>query len=77
MSLAENFLSTAKQLLLATENLKRLDERVSRLSDDVHGLNHRLIRVEALIEFSKSAAQAAKPPAKRHRLAPPDHHDSD
>ena len=74
MSLAENFLSTAKQLLLATENLKRMEERLSRLSDDVTGINHRLVRVEALIEYSKASGRtAAQPATTRHRrIAPVD-----
>jgi hypothetical protein len=64
MSLAEQFLNTAKELLMATENIKRLDERVDRLADDVAGVNHRLVRVEALIEFSKGTSRRRLPAEK-------------
>lgn len=72
MSLTENFLSTAKQLLLATENLKHMEAKLSRLSDDVAGINHRLVRVEALIEYSKAGSQATVQPStmRRRRIAP-------
>ena len=55
MSLADNFMSAAKQIFLATENIKRLDEKVSRLADDVSGIDRRLIRIETFVEIGKSA----------------------
>ena len=55
MSLADNFMSAARQILLATENIKRLDEKVSRLADDVSSIDRRLIRIETFVEISKSA----------------------
>ncbi|MHB1020973.1 MAG: hypothetical protein ACYC46_06680 [Acidobacteriaceae bacterium] len=63
MSLAEDFLSTAKQILLATENIKRLDTRVDRLADDVTGLDRRLIRLETMVEMA-AASQTRKLPSK-------------
>ncbi len=54
MSLADNFMSAAKQILLATENIKRLDEKVHRLADDVSGIDRRLIRIETFVEIGKS-----------------------
>ena len=49
MSIAEDFFNAAKQLLLATENLKRLDTKIERLADDVAGINLRLVRAEAVL----------------------------
>ena len=59
MSLADNFMSAAKQILLATENIKRLDEKVSRLADDVSGIDRRLIRIETFVEVGQ------RPPRRR------------
>jgi hypothetical protein len=59
MSLADNFMSAAKQILLATENIKRLDEKVQRLADDVSGIDRRLIRIETFIEVGQ------RPPRRR------------
>jgi len=53
MSLAENFLSTAKELLMMTENVKRMDVRLDRLADDVAGVDRRLVRIETMVEISK------------------------
>ena len=72
MSLTEAFLSTAKQLLLATEKLKQMEAKLSRLSDDVAWTNHRLVRVEAPIEYSKAGSQATVQTSttRRRRIAP-------
>lgn len=59
MSLTDNFVSAAKQILLATENIKRLDEKVHRLADDVSGIDHRLVRIETFIEMGQ------RPPRRR------------
>ena len=59
MSVAETFFNAAKQFLLATENLKRLDEKVSRLADDVAGVNVRLVRLETILAVEDSS--------RRHR----------
>ena len=61
MSLAEDFFNAAKQLLLATENLKRLDAKVERLADDVAGVNLRLVRVETVLSIEG-------PPRRRRQL---------
>ena len=62
MSLAEDFFNAAKQLLLATENLKRLDAKVERLADDVSGINLRLVRVETVLSMEA--------PTRRRRQLP-------
>lgn len=59
MSLADNFMSAARQILLATENIKRLDEKVHRLADDVSSIDRRLIRIETFVEV------AQRPPRRR------------
>lgn len=53
MSLAEAFLKTARDILLMSENLKRLDTKVDRLVDDVHGIDRRITKIELMIELSK------------------------
>jgi hypothetical protein len=63
MSLSDNFLSAAKQIFLATENIKRLDEKVHGLASDVASIDRRLVRVEAFIEM-------AMPPSSRRRSLP-------
>jgi len=60
MSLADNFMSAARQILLATENIKRLDEKVSRLADDVSSIDRRLIRIETFVEVGQ------RPPRRRN-----------
>ncbi len=61
MSVAETFLNAGKQFLLATENLKRLDEKVSRLADDVAGVNVRLVRVETILALGPEPRRARRP----------------
>jgi len=63
MSLTDNFMSAAKQILLATENIKRLDEKVHGLAADVSGIDRRLVRIEAFIEITT-------PPVSRRRALP-------
>ena len=70
MSLADNFMSAAKQILLATENIKRLDEKVHRLADDVSGIDRRLIRIETFVEIGKSVPAAAPCPPTTPSLTP-------
>ncbi len=53
MTLADNFMSAAREILLATENIKRLDEKVQRLADDVSGIDRRLIRIETFVEIGQ------------------------
>jgi hypothetical protein len=60
MSLAESFLNAGKQFLLATENLKRLDEKIARMTDDIHGINMRLVRVETLISMEGSSSRTSR-----------------
>jgi hypothetical protein len=68
MSVAESFLNAGKQFLLATENLKRLDERVSRLADDVAGMNMRLVRVETILALKRRSGTPSR--RRRERTLP-------
>jgi hypothetical protein len=61
MSLAEQFLSTAKDILMMSENLKRMDSRIDRIADDLHGLDRRLMRIEVTIDLSKPASRKSAP----------------
>lgn len=65
MSVPETFFNAGKEFLLATENLKRLDEKVSRLADDVGGVSTRLMRVETIL-----AMDGASPRHRRTRTLP-------
>jgi hypothetical protein len=53
MSLAESFLSTAKDILMMSENIKRMDSRIDRITDDLSGLDRRIMRIEVLIDLTK------------------------
>ena len=61
MSVAETFFSAGKQFFLATENLKRLDEKVSRMADDVAGMNLRLVRVETILALDNQPRRSRRP----------------
>jgi len=61
MSVAETFFNAGKQFLLATENLKRLDEKVSRLADDIAGVNVRLVRVETILAIENQPRRGRRP----------------
>ena len=65
MSLAEQFLSTAKDILMMSENIKRMDSRLDRIADDLSGIDRRVMRIELMIDLSKSPARkhAAKEPS--------------
>jgi hypothetical protein len=63
MSVADNFMSAAKQILLATENIKRIDEKVHRLADDVSSIDRRLVRIETFVEFAQQR------PSRRRTLS--------
>lgn len=64
MSLADHFMSAAKQILLATENIKRLDEKVHRLADDVSGIDRRLIRIETYVEVGQRSPRRRSLPGE-------------
>jgi uncharacterized protein Yka (UPF0111/DUF47 family) len=53
MSLAESFLNTARDMLMMSENIKRLESRVDRIADDVHSLDRRVMKIELMIDLAK------------------------
>ncbi len=61
MSLAESFLSTAKDILLMSENIKRVDARVDQLADDLRAIDRRLMKIELLADLARQQ------PAPRRR----------
>jgi hypothetical protein len=62
MSIAESFLKTAKDMLMMSENIKRLDTRVDRIADDVEGLDRRIMRIELMIDLSKQSPRRRSTP---------------
>jgi hypothetical protein len=61
MSLAESFLETAKSVLMMSENIKRLDERVNRIADDVYGLDRRIMRLEIVADLARQNPRKRAP----------------
>ena len=57
MSLAESFLQTAKDMLMMTENIKRLEERIDRLSTDLTGVDRRVMRLEVMVDLAKDSSR--------------------
>jgi hypothetical protein len=55
VSLIEKFLSASTQILLATENIKRNEEKVRGLAKEIAEVDRRLIRVETYIEIVQSS----------------------
>ncbi len=61
MSLAESFLNTAREVLMITENIKRMDTRLDGLTDDLHDVDRRVMKLEVMVEI------AQRPARTRHR----------
>jgi hypothetical protein len=61
MSLAESFLTTAKDILLMSENIKRMDSRIDRIADDLTGIDRRVMRIELLIDLTKQTGRKGAP----------------
>jgi len=59
MSLAESFLTTAKDILMMSENIKRMDSRIDVITSDLAGLHRRVMKIELMIELSSQ-------PPRRH-----------
>jgi hypothetical protein len=61
MSLAESFLTAAKEILMMSENIKRMDLRVDRIADDLAGIDRRVMRIELMIDLAKQPARKNAP----------------
>ena len=59
MSLAESFLNTAKELLTMTENIKRMDSRIDKLTEESRSLDRRIMRIELMIDLAKEPRRKA------------------
>ena len=53
MSLAESFLNTAKDMSMMSENIKRMDFRIDRITTDLAGVDRRLMKLELMVEIAK------------------------
>ena len=62
MSLAESFLSTAKDILLMSENIKRVDSRVDQLAEDLRSLDRRLMKLEVMVDLARQQQPRRRAP---------------
>jgi len=53
MSLTETFLTTARDLLMMSENIKRMDSRIDKLAEEHRSLDRRLMKIELLVDLAK------------------------
>lgn len=61
MSLAESFLTTAKDLLMMSENIKRMDSRIDRITTDLAGVDRRLMKLELMVDLAKETSRTRPP----------------
>ena len=61
MSITETFLSTAKDILMMSENIKRMDSRIDQLTDDLHGIDRRLMKIEIMVDLAKQNPRRRTP----------------
>jgi hypothetical protein len=61
MSLAESFLATAKDFLLMSENIKRVDASVDRLGDELRAVDRRLMKVEVMLDLARQPSGRRAP----------------
>lgn len=61
MSLAESFLNTAKDMLMMAENIKRLESRVEKLTEEMHGMDRRVMKIELMVDLAKDESRTRSP----------------
>jgi hypothetical protein len=61
MSLAESFFETAKDLLNMSENIKRMDSRIDKLSDENRSLDRRIMKIELMVDLARQAPRRRSP----------------
>lgn len=69
MSLTESFLSTARDLLLMSENIKRMDSRIDKLADENRSLDRRLLKIEIIADLARQSPPP-QPHSPRRRPTP-------
>jgi SMC interacting uncharacterized protein involved in chromosome segregation len=62
MSLAESFLTTARDLLTMTENIKRMDSRIDKLTEENRSLDRRLMKIELMVDLAKERQPRRRAP---------------
>ena len=61
MSLSESFLNTAKDMLMMSETIKRMDSRIDRVATDLAGVDRRLMKLEVMVDLAKDWPRARSP----------------
>jgi predicted nucleic acid-binding Zn-ribbon protein len=61
MSLTENIFTGIRKIIQLDSEVQRLREGITKLDEQVDGHERRLIRIEALIEFSRTATAPRLP----------------
>jgi uncharacterized protein YdcH (DUF465 family) len=61
VSLAESFFTTAKDLLTMSENIKRMDSRIDKLTDENRSLDRRIMKIELMVDLAKQAPRRRAP----------------
>jgi hypothetical protein len=62
MSLAESFLSTAKEILMMSENIKRMDSRIDKLTEENRSFDRRLMKIELMVDLAKERQPRSRAP---------------
>jgi hypothetical protein len=62
MSLTESFLSTARDLLMMSENIRRMDSRIDKLVDETRSLDRRLMKIELMADLATQHTARSRAP---------------
>jgi hypothetical protein len=65
MSLTDAFLTTARDLLMMSENIKRMDSRIDKLVDENRSFDRRLLKIELMVDLARGQAPAEPHPRRR------------
>ena len=81
MSLTDAFLTTARDLLMMSENIKRMDSRIDKLADENRILDRRLLKLELMVDLARQqppkSAHEPHPRRRAPRQLPPEADPSD
>jgi hypothetical protein len=53
MSVFDSFLKTAGDLLTMSSDIKRMDSRIDKLTDENRSLDRRLMKIELMVDLAK------------------------